>query len=544
MQKEFNLFVQLDALKSAGTESEWIFEGIASTADEDLYGEVVYPESFINSIDFFKSNGKIFFNHEYAQKNADWLKEHGFTQEQILALKLPIGKPLDAQLTTEGLYIKAALNKAHPLSSFVWNSFINSPDDKFRDTLGLSIGAKYLGSPRREYSVQKGKYITYLPELLLYEVSVTPEPVNPNTRTWAYAMKGMMKDVEAPKDVSYHTITPDEVLYDEERDRLVVKSTVTGGSGATHVFETYIDIKEDIKPMKKDKTLKALDDSEQLKQDSLDVGEDLDDIELDEADDDTAALDDDTQDLAGDEEDVADDTAELGEDDGGVTDDAVDSLLSGLTGDDSGAEPQEDESQLMILDKLDAILDALQTLAGGTDLSSTVEDAGVGEVPGAGQVNATPPALKAATVELSDESTEKFGAALKSILNGWEDRVVEKIINKLTNETTVVKSVISAKEEARILHPGVSLDASTDADEETVQKSVVEYNGSKNKELSNEQMDTLKGFIGEYVGIVGYGTVHAQQRGRVIKKVEDNLGISQAQFYQHVKNYELDKKKK
>ena len=544
MQETFQLYVQLDAVKSTSGKDDWVFEGIASTDHEDLFGEVVYPENFEKSIDFFRSNGKIYFNHLYAQKNEDWLKNHGFSQEQILSLKMPIGKPLDAQLTDEGLYIKAVLNKEHPLSSFVWNSFMKNSDERFHDTMGLSIGAKYLGAPRREYDVLKGKYVTYLPDLLLYEVSVTPEPVNPFTKTWAYAMKSMMANLEVPSAVSHHTIVPDEVVYDEDRDVLVVKSTVVGKSGETHVFESYIDVKEDIKyimPRTKG-TRKALPgEDEALMEDEGELDTDLDAAEdaLSEAAD---ILGEEDDSLEGEE--LGEEEAALGDDLGGdlggdpAMGDEADGLLDSLVGDESGdlGEPAEDDTQAMILDKLDSILDVLQTVA-DMDMGLGGVEPDVGDLPGEGQVSNEPPALKSTTVELSDESTEKFGAALKGILDGWEDRVVEKIIEKLTNETTVVKSVVGKAEQPKVIHPGVSVDSTKVADTEIVQKSVVDYPGKSN-DLTEEDEVVLKSLVTEYASIRGYGQAHAQKRGRVLRRAEEQLGISQPQFYQFVSEYE------
>src|SRR5690606_29939815 len=139
-----------NAVKSMGGDSSsfdepWIFEGIASTPDVDLFNEVVYPESFKNSLDFFKSNGKIFFDHDYAKQNEDWLLKYGFTKDEILSLKAPIGKPLDVELKPEGLYIKGILNKEHPMARLMWEKYLTNSDDNFRDIIGLSIGAKYLG---------------------------------------------------------------------------------------------------------------------------------------------------------------------------------------------------------------------------------------------------------------------------------------------------------------------------------------------------------------------------------------------------------------
>lgn len=544
MHKEFNLFVKLDAVKSASTkksvtDGDWVFEGIASTADEDLYGEVVYPESFTNSIDFFKEKGKIYFNHEYAQKNADWLERHGFTKEEILSLKMPIGVPLDAKLVDEGLYIKAILNKEHPLSPHIWKSFFGNKDKRFESTMGLSIGAKYLGTPRREYNLKSGKYVTYLPELLLYEVSVTPEPVNPHTRTWTTALKSMMKNAETPAasaGVSHHTITPDEVIFDPERNQLVVKSTVVGGSGATFVFESYVNVEEDIKnPMKKKISLKAVEEAlleEETIEGTPPEGEEFVDMGGD------AGLEaglEGGDDLPGDDGLLGDEGLTEGEE--VISDDEVDGLIDSLIGDDSGDLPEEDDAQSMILDKLDAILDALQTVLNPIEPE-------VSDLPGEDQVDTTPPVLKSTEVELSEESAQRFGAAIKSVLEGFEDRIVANLVGKLTNETTVVKSALSSsKKPARIVNPPVMVDASTPAEPDIVQKSVVKYSGDSNKTLSEENQVVLKSLVEEYVAIVGHSAAHSQKRGRVIKSVEEKVGISQKEFYRHVREYDAANRK-
>src|SRR6056297_1344313 len=122
---EFNLAVPIHSLKSVNisseTEDSWIFEGLASTSDVDLFDEVVYPESFLKTIDFFQEKGKIYFDHDYAKANEDWLQNHGFTKEEIVSLKTPIGRPTEAKLTEEGLYLKGVVNKKHPMAKLMWD---------------------------------------------------------------------------------------------------------------------------------------------------------------------------------------------------------------------------------------------------------------------------------------------------------------------------------------------------------------------------------------------------------------------------------------
>lgn len=581
MQTEFTVFMPVDAIKSVGADSDepWVFEGIASTADMDLYGEVVYPQSFKNSVEFFKSNGKIFFDHEYAKKSSDWLEKYGYSKDEILALKMPIGRPLDAEITEDGLKIKAILNKSHPMSSLIWNHFLNNKDENFNESMGLSIGAKYLGQPRREYDVKKGQFVTYLPDLLLYEVSMTPEPVNPYTKTWASVLKSLMKDAEQEQDkdnVEYHTITPDDVVFDPEKHRLAIKSTVQGGDGITHVFESYIDLKEDVTRAMADKdtTLKAASpDEDQDKkeenanpfaQNDSDAGPEGKKPEGGEeaagADADAGAADaapeapqeegspaDDGEGAPDSDADMADEGAEAaGQEGGGI----LDSLVEGDEGDDGeDMSSDEDASMKMVLDKLDTLLDAIMQLV---DMESEEQVSGA---PGEGQVSEEAPnvavkgladeinSMKSAveqmfenvtTVNLSEDSTRQFGEAIKGVFDGFEDRVVEKIVQKLQTETVVTKSVNTGERPVQVVHPGVNVDGST---EEAVDTDVRKSVGDSSVEEA-QQMDTLKSLVSEYLSITGYDSGASQKRGRVITKATNQLGISQHEFRVYVRKGE------
>jgi hypothetical protein len=545
MDRNFHFYMPVDITKSfsANEEEPWVFEGIASTADVDLFGEVVYPESFSQTIEFFKSNGKIYFDHDYAKKNDDWLGKYGFSKDEILSLKTPIGKPLDAQIRPEGLYIKGILNKSHPMARKMWEEFLTNKDTSFADQIGLSIGAKYLGSPRREYDVKKGKYVTYLPELLLYEVSMTPEPVNPFTKTWASVLKSMLVDEEETKEVQYHTIAPDSVLFDQENDRLVIKSTVQGGDGTTHVFESYVNVKEEIRnAMAEDVkvVLKAAPPVEE--EEAQGAAPEAEGAPMEEAPAEAP--------FAGEEEGAmeeggAEEMAELGaaeageEDAGGL----LDSLVTSEEGQEVDAMAGDgDASVQMLLDKVDTLIDLVMQLTDSSQATEMMEEAPVEE-----QVTTEPPtdiiksvikeSLDSLTVSLSEDSATQFGEALKSIFQSgfadMEERIAASIVTKLSEESTIVtKSVTSSKESPRIVHPGASVTG-----EEAAEVAKLDVIKAVTEDGEERQYDktVLKSFTEKYRSIIGHTGAHAQQRARIVEEAQKTLNLSEPEFKHFVK---------
>lgn len=574
MDEMLNVFIKIDAIKSisgSGTGTEpWVFEGIASTQDMDLYDEVVYPESFTNSIEFFKSNGKIFFEHEYAKKPDTWLEKFGFTKDEILSLKTPIGKPLDARITPEGLYIKAALNKEHPMAKKMWNEFLTNPDEAFRDQIGLSIGAKYLGTPRREYDVKKGKYVTYLPDLLLYEVSMTPEPVNPYTKTWASVLKSIIEtENKREESEQYHKIVPEAVLFDNANGRLIVKSVVEGGDGITHVFESYIDVKEDIRNvMAEDEkvTLKAFPPNEEEPETKAPAGEE--DVAAEPVAEEAPV----EESPFGGEAPVGE--APMGEapvggavegepgmEGGGEIPAAEDAggILDSLVAGDEGGEPGAvddmmgggDASMDMVLDKQDTMLDLLGQILDALHGSAMEQEAPVEEqvtqqAPSAELMKSlNPDTIKGvirealageATVSLSDESTKQFGEVLKGVLEGFEDRIVEKLVLKLQTETTVIKSVGREEAKVSIRHPGVSV--SGDGADEGINPDTLKSISPDTGEERNLDSNLLKKFLDDYRGIKGYDSAAIQKRARVVEGAMKSMTLSENEFRYFVRKAE------
>lgn len=601
---DLNIYVQIDSVKSVSEydKNHWVFEGIASTEDLDLYDEVVYPESFLNSIDFFKSNGKIFFDHSYAKGNEDWLQNHGFSKEEILALKTPIGKPLDAKITDKGLYIKAVLNKEHPMAKLMWNQYLNNNDENFKDQIGLSIGAKYLGQPRKEFDATKGKYVTYLPDLLLYEVSMTPQPVNPYTKTWASVMKSMLNRAEVNSDsgLEVHTLPSESVKVDSVKDGiLTIKSLVEGEDGVVYELVSTLNLKEDV--------LKAMDDQEkeiltevvktielsesgesavkavsedeeettqEQQEDSVPQQEDQEEPEApqeepeapqeepeapmmgegSEEDATKAEGETDTQEAEPQQDAAMGEEEEEGQEE---VSDVMDALVSqSEEGQGEGSEESTgaDDAQEMVLDKLDAVLDALTSMAEMMQGESE-------EAPAEQQVSTDVPSLKSLiedtvkssvesfmssmtsvkSVELSSESAEKLADVIKSALESAEERIVEKAAERLMSETVVTKSVEVSREQSPIVHPGTTVEGdSGEKAEHHVLKSVA-HNGEQLNEMSEEKLVALKSLVSEYIGIRGHTADKSQQRARVIDRAYEKLGVSSSEFNVYVRQSEKGK---
>lgn len=610
INENFTLFVKINTLKSLemfeGDDTPWMFEGVASTADIDLVGDVVYPESFSKSVDFFKEKGKIFFDHDYAKKNSEWLEKFGFTKDEILSLKTPIGKPTHAEITPEGLYIKAILNKQHPMARKMWEEFLNNPDDTFKSEIGLSIGARYLGEPRRKYDLNKGRMVTILPDLLLYEVSMTPKPVNPNT--WTSVIKSLVDSIEVEdsniNNVQFHHITPDVVLYDDTRDRLVVKSTVTSDDGTKHIFESHINLKEDVQSVMGEQqkvVLKAADEKDENKNPENDSANNdsqtsTDKPDASEGNSESTDTSDKTQTEGaevesttegGSQEQQPSETTEEtpgqeaggeglptegaemssegampgaeGSEAGGV----LDSLVEGAETQE-GAAGGESESLSLIMDKLDTIIDYL--VGQGDERSQAT----MGEVPGEGQVSTEAPATiksvepvvtqlsefnlddvvsQAVTkalqssetnISISKESLESFANTLKSVIDGIEDRVVGKVLSKIAVEQTTMKSV--SRDDLKVLNPGVHVDSQVTTEKTDVIKSIETGNTVKESDKEQEGDVVLKGLLDDFISIVGSSPVHAQQRAKIKLKAFELLGMNKFEFSNAVSSYEKSKK--
>lgn len=545
MHKDLHFYMPMNVSKSVlpGGEEVWEFEGLASTDDVDLMGDVVYPDSFSESLEFFKSNGKIFYDHSYALQDEGWYESHNFSKEEMLSIKAPIGRPTDAYLTEGGLMIRGVLNKEHPMARIVWEKFLKNED--FAAQMGLSIGARYKERPRREYDIQKGRYVTYLPELLLYEVSVTPKPVNPHT--WVTAMKSL---ASLPEEVpQYHTISPDSVIYDRDNNQLVIKSTVESEDGV-HVFESYVNVKEDITNVSKDKKDKIditkalnspLEDEELLDEaaaaeagalEAIDEAVEAEDEALEGVLDEELSVDEDAAVEAAVEEPVDEFVGNEVVDE--AMEDAADaSLLDELVeAGDTG--PDTDATMSLLMDKIETMTDMLSVMMANFHAPA--------EQPAEMTEMSSDPLATLKTVDISEESLGALrGIMSYDAMKGLVSEIAMDILKSLTAESTLtMKSVGTGtlRAEREPAKPDVTLTGVTadDGVTEEVRKSV-----SLPGEDGIANKSEIRTLVAEYVKVRGSDVAASSKRAQVVTKAVNHFGITSGEFRGLVRQFDEGK---
>lgn len=153
--ERFHFWMPVEVIKKS--EGERIIQGIASTPDRDLQGEVVMQ----NGIDYgyFMKKGWINDDHNKGPEHK-------------------VGEPLECKITKKGFWVKARLYKGLDRAEHWWK-LIKALDENQSDRkIGFSIEGKIL---RRD-----GKTIQ---KCWLTDVAITSSPVN--TNTWAEIVKSL-----------------------------------------------------------------------------------------------------------------------------------------------------------------------------------------------------------------------------------------------------------------------------------------------------------------------------------------------------------------
>lgn len=574
LETDFHFFVPVDVVKSAdlGKEGDWVFEGLASTSNIDLFGDVVYPESFQNSIEFFKKNGKIFYNHNYARS----------MPSEMMEAQTPIGVPIDAYLKEDGLYIKAVLNKEHPIAKKIWRENLSNPDSRF-SSIGLSIGAKALGKVEMKYSDVHKKYVSVLPDLLLYEVSMTATPVNPDTKTWISnnslnnVIKSLMDDDSQNTSEEFVEVEPDEVIYDKKNNIIVVKSTVQGEDGIAYILQHKIDVTEDIKKaMPEDKDKKPQEGAGPPKADENKEAPNLAGAETapeNGADQGAPPADGAAPEgmpgaeggMPGAEGGMPGAEGEMpGGEEGGMPGEEgapgaeggmpggdaggtpLDSLFGGgaeggapgemgAEGGEPGAEaPQEDSSMSLIMDKLDTLVEVMTTVAQDFAASKQSENPGIdsSDQPPSLMNDDILKSMDDVKVELSKFNSDNLATIIKSVLADELKNIVKEIVESvnLHSKPDVVKSVEVEPKTIVIRQPGVEL------------ATVINEDGSgtviKSTDGQDLDVDVLKSFISEYVSVKGIGGDKSAKRAAIITNATKTLDIQPYEFSYQVRRFE------
>lgn len=188
-------------------EDDWIIYGVASTDNVDLQNDIVDAKQvFGDYLEEFVNVGKIFYEHGYR-----------FAKDASPSNRIdePIGYPYMVEIHENKLWIWAVLDKSHPLAQKVWNSLSNG-DERFNQW-GFSIGGLMVGQP--QYSTSVYGRVRSLPKIRLYEISVTPQPMNPYT--WANVVKSFISEEEMSehKDNVEKELEKEIVNVDPEKDK-------------------------------------------------------------------------------------------------------------------------------------------------------------------------------------------------------------------------------------------------------------------------------------------------------------------------------------
>jgi len=190
-------FVTPDFTK-AQKDAERIIEGYASTFDVDRQYEVVTPEAMQKAVgDLLTTNTTVFYEHKHEQ--------------------LPVGRILDARVDDEGLWIKVLISQT---ANEVWTLIQEGILNKF------SIGGKVTGAFKK-FDKSLNRDITFITDMVLYEVSVVGLPANQNASFKAKslasvmikALEGREKIDEALKIIQGGVKTMDEKIEKKEEPK-------------------------------------------------------------------------------------------------------------------------------------------------------------------------------------------------------------------------------------------------------------------------------------------------------------------------------------
>lgn len=144
-----------------------VFEGVASTLDQDVDGEVLDPNGF--DFGYFMKSGFVNWHHQQTNSPASI-----------------IGEPVEARVENNKFYVKAQLYAWSPLAREVWDLAENLKKSGSSRRLGWSIEGK-----KRQVDPLNKKFIK---KSLITGVAITPMPKNRGT--YADIVKAIDNDWE------------------------------------------------------------------------------------------------------------------------------------------------------------------------------------------------------------------------------------------------------------------------------------------------------------------------------------------------------------
>ncbi len=161
-EESFNFFLPVSAVQKSEKDKDgnrWI-QGIASTADRDLQGEIVTQKGI--DYGYFLKFGYINDDHKDGPEHK-------------------VGEPTECRMTGDGLWIKGFLYKGKERADYWWEHITALEGNNSKRKVGFSIQGKI---QRRD-----GNTIV---KCWLQDVAITASPVN--TSTWAEIVKSLSKE--------------------------------------------------------------------------------------------------------------------------------------------------------------------------------------------------------------------------------------------------------------------------------------------------------------------------------------------------------------
>lgn len=173
-------------------DEEMTFEGLASTWDLDLGGDVIHKGAFVRTLDHWRSSNKII----------PLIDQHNYG-----SVRAVVGKMIDARETDEGLYTQWKIldtEDGREVYARLKGAFVD----------GLSIGYRVIGDAPVEDGVR------HIKELALEEVSVVIWGMNPGARVQAVKAALQNMNEEELKELGVLTEEPAPVEADPEPEGL------------------------------------------------------------------------------------------------------------------------------------------------------------------------------------------------------------------------------------------------------------------------------------------------------------------------------------
>lgn len=158
--------------KNVTQTGDWIMEGVATTDDLDLVGDIISKEAIENSVKDLIGNSTALLNHDEDK---------------------PIGKVLETKIIKDGeaaaLWIKVLISKSVPK---IWQQIKEGVLNKF------SIRGKVLDA-KKEFIEKYKKIVNVIKRMKLLEVSVVSLPANPQARSFGCYVAKAFEDYEINK---------------------------------------------------------------------------------------------------------------------------------------------------------------------------------------------------------------------------------------------------------------------------------------------------------------------------------------------------------